>query len=307
MCSSFSDLRPVLGFPPFSLIAFDWDGTAVASRNDSAEPLRPLVEQVLARDVVCAIITGTNFENIERQFVRLVRAELRSRLFVCTNRGSEVYGFDAGGARQVLWRRTATAQENQLMDEVAQSVRETLREQYGLETEIIFNRLNRRKLDLIPVPEWSDPPKERIGELLRVVEERLARHKVSGGIQTVIDLVLAAANRRGISLRITTDVKHVEFGLTDKSDSALYIIEQLAPRNAEGRVDTKRILFVGDEFGPIGGFAGSDYKMVIPQAEGATYVSVGAEPNGVPAGVIHIGGGVKAFHALLKGQIALRG
>ena len=34
-------------------------------------------------------------------------------------------------------------------------------------------RLNRRKIDLIPEPEWADPPKARIGELLAAVERRL--------------------------------------------------------------------------------------------------------------------------------------
>ena len=36
---------------------------------------------------------------------------------------------------------------------------QAFREHYGLETALVSQRLNRRKIDLIPLPEWADPPK----------------------------------------------------------------------------------------------------------------------------------------------------
>jgi len=108
----------------------------------------------------------------------------------------------------------------------------------------------------------------------------------------------AIAAEKGIALRLTTDVKHVEFGLTDKSDSVAWIIEHLAK---PAGIRTADILILGDEFGPINGFEGSDYRMVgLPDA---TYVSVGKEPNGVPEGVLHVGGGAAAFLDILQRQI----
>ena len=41
-------------------------------------------------------------------------------------------------------------------------------------------RLNRRKIDLIPEPEWADPPKARIGELLDAVQARLRARGAQG-------------------------------------------------------------------------------------------------------------------------------
>ena len=43
----------------------------------------------------------------------------------------------------------------------------------GVRAEIVSQRLNRRKIDVIPEPEWADPPKARIAELLEAVQARL--------------------------------------------------------------------------------------------------------------------------------------
>ena len=285
---------------PHKIIAFDWDGTAVSSRNDSVTALKARLEPLLAIGVKCVIITGTNFDNVNRQFCREVDPRLRKELFACTNRGSEVFGFDGRGEVVLLHRRTATEMENRAMDGIAVEMKKELALRFGLETAVIANRLNRRKLDLIPVPEWSEPLKDHIGGLLEATEARLRQAGVEGGIRHVIDRVYEKARAAEVDLRITTDVKHIEFGLTDKSDSVRYVLASIA---AEQGIRPEEILFAGDEFGPIGGFEGSDFKMVTPEADGATYVSVGKEPNGVPAGVVWLGGGTGGFQRLLEMQL----
>ena len=121
-----------------------------------------------------------------------------------------------------------------------------------------------------------------------------------GGIGAVIDITAEAAVAAGLrDPRITTDVKHVEVGLTDKSDSISYVMRRLAPARA---ILPAEVLLAGDEFGPIAGFEGSDYRMVSRLAAGATIVSVGREPNGVPTRVLHLGGGPAAFVELLDAQ-----
>lgn len=283
----------------FRLIAFDWDGTAVTSRKAPADDVVPRVEALDRAGVVCAVITGTNIRNLEPTFFDRVDPRRRSNLLACMNRGSEVFGYNEQGARLVLHRREATDTENRAMDEIAITIREELAAQYGLETEIVFDRLNRRKIDLIPVDEWADPPKSRIGDLLAAVNARLERCQVEGGIQHVMDRVKEEAKKRGIDVRLTTDVKHVELGLTDKSDSVAYLLENVAgPRH----IERAEICFLGDEFGPIAGFPGSDYMMY--GVAGAAYYSVGKEPNGVPEGVVHLGGGVPRFLEFLDAQIA---
>jgi hypothetical protein len=102
--------------------------------------------------------------------------------------------------------------------------------------------------------------------------------------------------------RITSDVKHIEIGLTDKSDSARWAADWLAERGVTGGL----VLIGGDEFGPIGGVVGSDSLMMVEAFARAVVISVGVEPGGVPEGVLHLGNGPKGFTDLLDEQLSRR-
>ena len=289
----------MLGDHRYRLIAFDWDGTAVTSRAEQPVELGAAMETLLTSGITLVVITGTNAKNVSGQIAPLLSVAARQRLFLMVNRGSEVYAYDTEGELERLWLRTATAAEEAALDRTANGVRDRLAAEYGLEIGIIRDRLNRRKIDLIPTPEWADPPKQRIGELLEAVNERLAG--VPGGIGAVIELTQRLSRQEGLrDSRITTDVKHIEVGLTDKSDSIAYLVRHLAPVRA---ILPEEILIAGDEFGPIAGFEGSDYRMVTRLAAGATMVSVGREPNGVPTGVVLLGGGPAEFLRVLRSQM----
>lgn len=289
----------MLGDHRYRLVAFDWDGTAVASRAERPVELAEVMESLLNAGITLVVITGTNAKNVSGQIAPLLSAAARQRLFLMVNRGSEVYAYDGAGELERLWLRTATASEEAALDRIANGVRDHLAAENGLEIGIIRDRLNRRKIDLIPTPEWADPPKNRIGDLLEAVTERLAA--VPGGIGAVIALTQRLSVQEGLpDSRITTDVKHIEVGLTDKSDSIAYLVRRLAPARA---ILPHEILIAGDEFGPIAGFEGSDYRMVTRLAAGATMVSVGREPNGVPTGVLRLGGGPVEFLRVLRGQV----
>ena len=284
----------------FRLIAFDWDGTAVTSRADRPTELADAMEQLLMAGVALVVITGTNANNVSGQIAPLLSVEARSRLYLMVNRGSEVYAYDASGELELLYRREPTPEENTALDRTAEAVQAQLRDAYGVEVGIVSNRLNRRKIDLIPEPAWADPPKSQIGELLAAVEERL--EPVPGGIGAAIDLAGRLAHENGLpDARITSDVKHIEVGLTDKSDSIAFLMQRLAPARA---IRPHEVLIGGDEFGPIAGFEGSDYRMVTRLATGATLFSVGKEPNGTPTGVLNLGGGPAHFVQLLREQAA---
>jgi trehalose/maltose hydrolase-like predicted phosphorylase/hydroxymethylpyrimidine pyrophosphatase-like HAD family hydrolase len=283
------------------MIVFDWDGTAVSSRQAPVDEILWRLEVLLGRGIWLAVITGTNFDNIDAQFFSKVNPRVKGRLLACVNRGSEVYGFNERGEVVRLHARVATERENALLDEVGARVQRELDERYGLATDVVRNRMNRRKLDIIPVPEWADPKKESIAELLSAVEARLRAAGIPG-IRRVVDTVVAWCKEVGLDAKITTDVKHIEFGLTDKADSADYLMNYVARPNG---IDPGDVLFIGDEFGPVGGFEGSDAKMAVPAAKGATYVSVGMEPNGVPEGVCHMGGGADGFIGIIDEQMRL--
>jgi kojibiose phosphorylase len=295
------------GFPEagerlFRILAFDWDGTAVPDRHADARRVAAVLQQLLKLDVLVAVITGTNFENIDRQLCSLIHGPHKRRLYVCANRGSEVFGFDIDGNVTLLFRREATPDENRLLDRIAQAVKSDIESLSSVGINIIYDRLNRRKVDLIP--EWPDPPKSRIDELMARTEARLKQGGYSGGIHGAYELTLHYARRFGLkNARVTSDVKHIEVGLTDKSDSIRWVISQLCYRR---NIPFRNMLVGGDEFGNVAGFDGSDSHMIVPELGGDSYiVSVGKEPDGVPPGVTHLPGGPDCFISLLERQVAL--
>lgn len=285
---------------PFSVVVFDWDGTAVIDRQENPSALRERLLTLSARGVTAVVVTGTHIHHVADQLGLAGCAVPRRRLYACTNRGSEVYGFTPDGRPERLWARQATPEENGRLDAIAARLQRELQSRTGLEIAVIANRMNRRKIDLIPLPAWRDPPKARIGELADVVGARLAGSGLSGGLAEALALAEAIAEAEGLpEARITSDVKHIEVGLTDKGDAVAWVLAQLVPALAAAPED---VLVVGDEFGPIAGATGSDAKMLTPDAAGATFVSVGPEPAGVPARVTHLGGGPARFGELLVDQ-----
>src|SRR6266496_4354443 len=89
----------------FDAFVFDWDGTAVPDRRADASGLREAVERLCALGADVAVITGTHIGNVDPQLG--ARPAGPGRLFLCLNRGSEVYGVDADGPKLVQ-RREAT-------------------------------------------------------------------------------------------------------------------------------------------------------------------------------------------------------
>jgi len=282
----------------FEALVFDWDGTAVPDRQADAGPVRDRIEALSAAGVHAFIVTGTHVENIDDQL--RARPQGPGRLHLCCNRGSEVFEVTAEGP-VVEFRRIASPEEQRSLDRAAEGTVLGLRAR-GLEATVVSKRLNRRKIDLIGVPAWADPKKADIALLAEAVAARLASAGIAD-LAEVVALADDAARAAGlVDPRITSDVKHVEIGLTDKSDSARFAARWLAERGVTGGL----VLIGGDEFGPIGGVAGSDSLMLVDSLARAAVVSVGIEPGRVPVPVVHLGGGPARFSQLLDAQLARR-
>ena len=289
---------------PYRVIAFDWDGTAVTDRSADASLVADLLSHLLDCGVVVAVISGTSFANVDGQLSRDRTSYRRPGLYVLANRGSEVYTYDSTGAPQLVFRRAATPVEDSALSATTAAVVGELSNRFGLVTRVVANRLNRRKIDLIPFAEWADPPKSRIAELEVATSVRLREHGIPNGIGEVA--ALAGRHGRALGLadaRLTSDAKYLEIGLTDKGDSLDWVVRNLI--RAAG-LSASDLLVIGDEFGPVAGLPGSDSLMMVPASAGATFVSVGAEPRGVPHGVIRRPGGPSAFVEVLGEQIRLR-
>ncbi len=283
----------------YKIIAFDWDGTVVNSRKDEIPELIAALEQLLEQGVCIAVITGTNFKNIDGQFSRHISGIHKKNLFILTNRGSEVYNFDENSQPVLLYGLKANGEENRLLDKIAEKTKHDIENKSeNIKLNLIYDRLNRRKLDLIP--EWENPLKSEIGKLIVETEKKLKNHGFSEGIKGAFALMENNAQSLGLkNAKITSDVKHIEVGLSDKSDSVKWIMENIAKPNS---IFDKEILILGDEFGSVAGFDGSDYKMVMENHKEITYFSVGKEPNDLPPGVKHIGGGPRCFLEIIKNR-----
>jgi trehalose/maltose hydrolase-like predicted phosphorylase len=282
----------------FEAVVFDWDGTAVPNRQADAARVRELVEELCALGLDLGIVTGTHVGNVDGQL--RARPPGPGRLYLCLNRGSEVFLADEEGVRLVD-RRQASPEEDAALDAAAEATVEALARR-ELRAEIVSQRLNRRKIDLIPDPEWAEPPKARIGELLAAVQGRL-RAAGLAGLREAVELAEREARHAGlVDPRVTSDAKHVEIGLTDKSDSAHWLLAELGRRG----ISPGLVLVAGDEFGPLGGLPGSDSLLLLPDAARVTAASVGTEPAGTPAEVLHLGGGPERFLALLEDQLERR-
>ncbi len=282
----------------FEAIVFDWDGTAVADRRADTERLRRVIEALCGLSMDLYVVTGTHIENVDGQLS--ARPSGPGHLYFCVNRGSEVFRAGEQGL-ELVERRRATAEEEAALDAAAGATVAGLAAR-GLQARVVSQRLNRRKIDLIPEPEWADPPKVRIGDLLLAVEQRLREAGIEG-LPEAVEIAKQAARETGLEeARVTSDAKHVEIGLTDKADAAGWVFDNLWRRGVSARL----VLVAGDEFGALGGLPGSDSLLIRPEHAAVTVVSVGPEPTGSPRGVVHAGGGPAAFVALLEDQLARR-
>ncbi|HEX2894636.1 MAG TPA: glycosyl hydrolase family 65 protein [Marmoricola sp.] len=279
----------------FAAVVFDWDGTAVPDRHAPARGVRTRLERLSELGIHTVVVSGTHVGNVDGQL--RARPAGPGELLLALNRGSELFHVSPTGPH-LLSRRVETEADGRLLDQAAATVAASLRER-GLPVEVVSHRINRRKIDLVPEPAWADPPKSQIARLVVAVEERVRRAGFAS-LAEVVALATELARESGLPHpRVTSDAKHVEIGLTDKADSMRAVMRRLQEHGASADL----VLVAGDEFGDLGGVPGSDSLLIAPETTGATFVSVGPEPAGVPAGVQHLGGGPATFIGLLDEQI----
>ena len=143
----------------FEAVVFDWDGTAVPDRKADASALRGVIEALCGLGMDAFVVTGTHVGNVDGQLA--ARPSGPGHLYLCVNRGSEVFQAGEAGVERVEGR-IANAEEEAMLDVAAKATLQDLAKR-GVTAKIVSQRLNRRKIDLIPEPEWLDPPKARIG------------------------------------------------------------------------------------------------------------------------------------------------
>jgi kojibiose phosphorylase len=281
----------------FPVICFAWDGTAVADRGADASAVRSRVERLAALGVDIAVISSAHVREVDEQL--RARPGVEGRLFLYLSRGSEVYVVGPAGPR-LLERRTASPLEEEHLAIAAEALLERLTGA-GLDARLVPGHLNRRSVDL--VPDWTEPPGREVAELQRRVDERL-RAAGFDGRHDVLELARELGREAGLAHpSVTSDGRHVDIGLTGKSDAMRAVMRGLVLGRAR---EPRDMLVLGDSFGVAADGEGTDSSMLIPELRRAVYVSVGAEPAGVPPRVLRAGGGPVAFLDILHDQLAMR-
>ncbi len=264
-----SRLPAVLAETTFEAVVFDWDGAAAPDRPGDAAVVRARVEALCTAGVHVVVVSGTHVGDIDRRLA--ARPAGPGRLHLCLGRGSDVYEVTGDGPA-VTWQRTDTPDESRRLDRAAALTVERLRAA-GTDAAVVSQRLNRRRIDLVP------------------------------GLAEAREIAMEAAQAVGLAdPRVTSDVKHVEIGLTDTSDSLRWAAAWLSARGITGGL----ILVVGDEFGLLGDTPGSDSLLVVRELARAVAVSVGTDPLGCAERALHVGGGPTGFLEILDGQLARR-
>ena len=171
----------------FEAIVLDWDRTDVPDRRADATRVGKLVEEACAHGLELAIVSGTDVEEIDGKLA--ARPAGPGGFVLALNRGSEVYSVDRDGPR-LVFRRTATAEENAALSRAVQLTVDRF-EALGLRARIASEPLNRRK-----------------------IAARIARRPEA------MKIAREAAAEAGLAdARVSCDARHLEIGLTDKSDS----------------------------------------------------------------------------------------
>ncbi|MHB1836851.1 MAG: hypothetical protein ACYCXW_18035, partial [Solirubrobacteraceae bacterium] len=192
----------------FEAVIFDWDAIAVPDGGADASRIRAVIERATAHGLELALISRAHIDDIDGQLA--ARPVGPGGIILALNGGTEVFSVDREGT-SLIYRREATAREEAALWRAARLTVDRLADR-GLVARIVSEQPNGQLIELIP-------------------EQELAARLASGGIAglaEVAEVSRTAATESGLPApRITCDVKHVEIGLTDKSDSGTWAMQWL--------------------------------------------------------------------------------
>jgi trehalose/maltose hydrolase-like predicted phosphorylase len=250
----------------FEAVLFDWAGTAAADRQADSTELREAIEELCALGLVVGIVTDSNVGDLDALLG--ARPSGPGALYLCTNRGSEVF-LAHGDTVRLVARRDASTEEEAALDAAAEATLEALA-RHGLDAELVAARLNRRAVDLIPDARLPGRPTAQIAELIRAVEERLRAAGIAG-LPDAVAMAKGAALSCGLAHpRVTTDARHLEIGLTDDGDALHWLLGELWRRG----IGPGLVAIAGGESGLVGDMPGREWLRVVPQPGRATSFAV---------------------------------
>ena len=284
----------------YKAIFFDWDGTAVKTREEPVDGITALMKPLLGKGVKLIIISGTTYDRIAdgRLHEYFTETELE-HLYLGLARGAHNYSFEAG--MPVLHEEFLPAMEEKIkIHDVGYRMHRQLLMEHGLESDIVFTRPNYCKLDLMVEHDRSGSLFLQEGET-EMVQKMLRGHGIAGGLTEITGMAEKTGEETGITVKATTDAKYLEVGLTTKSDNVDYFTEHVL---TEEGINIAECCFWGDEYMYLDeGIPGSDACMITEKTKGADFYDVSDIEGKRPEEVKRTGGGTERFHLFLREQI----
>ena len=246
-----------------------WEGTLASGGHSPTRSARRAIEKLslLGADVV--VVSAASAASVDSRL--RARPAGPGELHLSGGSGSEVIRVGPGGSRLVSRRRT-TRQEAGVLDQIA---RRTVRRLAGAGLQARLEPPggpSRRRISVAPESGWP-------------------------GYAAAAGTARQAAAESGLAeVRVIIEAGYIEVGFTDRSDSMRWALSRFAQRG----IGPGLLLVAGSRFGPAGGIPGPDAALLLPETGRATILSVGEEPAGVPAGVLHRPGGPPAFADVLQ-------
>ena len=283
----------------YKAIFFDWDGTAVLSRKAPVEDVVAVMRPLLDKGIALVIVSGTTIENIAGgKLADYFTKEQLAHLYLGLGRGAFNYRYD-NGQESVF---SDMLPDKKLLSDIHRicfDIHMELLEKYGLNTDIVFSRPNYCKIDLMVANQRGDNLFMQENEL-DMLKECLKEHGVTGGLQGLLDISVAAGAKYGIEVKPTCDAKYLEVGISSKSDNVDCILEYLEENYG---IHAEECSFWGDEYvGIEEGIYGSDSFMRTEKTKAGDFYDVSNVTGNRPEGVEPLGGGVDRFLRFLKEQ-----
>lgn len=282
----------------YKAIFFDWDGTAVLSRKAPVDDIVRSMKRLLKKGIRLVIVSGTTYENIAdgRLHTYFTPEELQN-LYMGLGRGAYNYRFGEDGS-PYIWKDFIPSKAGLLsIHDVCYAIHRHLLEQYDFPTDIVFSRPNYCKIDLMVENNRGDQLFFQENELA-ALNGGLSAHGFNGGIQGLISMTESMAAQKGIKMRVTSDAKYLEAGVSSKSDNVDTIMEHL---KTEYHIAPEECAFWGDEYiGLDEGIFGSDSYMITGMTKAGDFYDVSPAQGIRPAGVQVLGGGTARFLGFLN-------
>jgi hypothetical protein len=256
--------------------------------------------ELLKRDVVLVIISGTTYEKIAfGELHSQIPPTLLDNLYLGLGRGAFNFGFTNGEIK--LLQDTVPEKPTLVkLHKVAFQFHLRMLEKYDLETDIVFSRPNYCKIDLLVEHDRSNRYHMEHQEVQAAIELLKAKG-YRAGLAGLLDEASELGCQMEMPVSATTDGKFLEVGLTTKADNVNFIFEHIVLAR---KISLSECAFWGDEFGLLAERVhGSDAHMITHLTKDADFFDVSDSPLELPSGVKAVPGGIRAFHEFLKQQI----